>query len=121
VPNGTKINIITQTLTRAGTTSGYLVQLDKGGERWISSLQASLSDDEATHKAHVAEVAECDRRGGIRIGMTREQLYASCWGKPRSINKTIGGGGVHEQLVYPGNNYVYLENGVVRTIQTSEH
>ncbi len=36
------------------------------------------------------------------MGMTREQLYASCWGRPQKINRTITAQEISEQLVYPG-------------------
>lgn len=61
---------------------------------------------------------ECDRRGGVSIGMTADQVHASCWGKPERVNKTITARGKHEQWVY-GRSYVYLENGTVTSIQTS--
>jgi len=55
---------------------------------------------------------------GVSIGMTAEQIRKSSWGKPKSINETITAGGKHEQWVY-GGGYLYLENGVLTSIQTS--
>jgi hypothetical protein len=55
---------------------------------------------------------------GVSIGMTAEQIRKSSWGKPRSINETITAAGKHEQWVY-GGGYLYLENGVLTSIQTS--
>ena len=54
--------------------------------------------------------------GKVSIGMTDEMCELS-WGKPDDINRTIGSWGVHEQWVYPGGNYLYLENGELVTIQ----
>ena len=76
------------------------------------------ADDEAIHKLKVAEEAECDRKGGVAIGMTKTQVLASCWGKPERVNTTITAGLRSEQWVY-GYNYVYLRDDVVTSIQTS--
>ncbi len=54
----------------------------------------------------------------VSIGMSKEHVLLS-WGKPRNINKSIGGWGVHEQWVYP-NRYLYFENGILTSIQTSD-
>jgi hypothetical protein len=54
---------------------------------------------------------------GVSIGMTAEQVRRSSWGKPKSINETITAGGKHEQWIY-GGGYLYLENGVLTSIQT---
>lgn len=104
--------------TRHGVSFGYYIRIDgEDRERFIDSL--ALTDSEEIHRANMAEKAACDKKGGVRVGMTREQVYASCWGKPGRINTTTGSYGTHEQLVY-GSSYLYLENGVLRTIQTSE-
>ena len=47
--------------------------------------------------------------------MTKEMLYES-WGMPNDINRTVGSWGVHEQCVYTS-AYVYIENGVVTSLQ----
>ncbi len=59
-------------------------------------------------------------RGGVKVGMSEEQVLASSWGKPSAINKTITSGIVSEQWVYPGYNYLYFSNGVLTVIQKSE-
>lgn len=53
----------------------------------------------------------------ISIGVS-EELVRCSWGAPRSVNTTTALYGVHKQMVY-GSNYVYIENGIVTTIQTS--
>ena len=78
------------------------------------------SDSERVHRVKAAEKTECKRKGGVAVGMTRAQVYASCWGKPQKTNVTTTAGGDHEQLVYPGFQYVYLRNGIVTSIQTSQ-
>lgn len=52
-----------------------------------------------------------------KIGMTANEVRNSRWGSPRDINRTKTANGVHEQWVYSGNRYVYLDNGVVTAIQ----
>lgn len=72
---------------------------------------------EEAHKAVLAKKAECDRRGGVRVGMTKAEVAASCWGKPKSINSTTTARGTREQWVY-GRDYLYFdENGLLTTIQ----
>jgi hypothetical protein len=107
--------------TKGRIVDGYLVRFDDGKSGWVSGSDYRVySDTEAMHREQINAKATCDRKGGVRVGMTRDQVYASCWGKPTRINKTIGPYGVHEQLIYGGSNYLYMENGVLRTIQTSE-
>lgn len=64
-----------------------------------------------------AAAAAWKARGGVPIGMTASQVRASNWGKPQKINRSSGSYGIHEQWVYGGNNYLYLQNGVVTSIQ----
>lgn len=74
----------------------------------------------AERKRRTKEVAAAKAwkaRGGVRIGMTAAQVRASTWGKPRSVNRSSGAYGVHEQWVYGNGNYLYLENGQVTSIQ----
>lgn len=53
----------------------------------------------------------------IELGMTSEQVQLS-WGKPQRINRTVTANAVVEQWVY-GRQYVYIENGKVRSFQDS--
>lgn len=73
-------------------------------------------------------IAEADRRDqeeerkrkrsqGVSIGMTKEDVLASSWGRPESINTTTNARGTREQWVYGGRNYLYFENGILVTIQ----
>lgn len=58
----------------------------------------------------------------IRIGMTEDMVIQS-WGNPAKINTTIYSGGKSEQWVYRRgkvkSDYVYLQNGIVNSVQTS--
>lgn len=52
-----------------------------------------------------------------QIGMTAQQVLDSQWGKPQDINKTTTANSISEQWVYGDGKYVYLENGIVVSIQ----
>jgi hypothetical protein len=60
-------------------------------------------------------IVACHR---VVVGMSQEQLLAS-WGRPEQVNRTVVGSSASDQLVYSDNNYVYIENGVVTSYQTS--
>ena len=64
-----------------------------------------------------AQEAGRRRKKGVSIGMTQEEVLASSWGKPESVNRTTYSFGVHEQWVYGGQNYLYFENGQLMSIQ----
>ncbi len=54
------------------------------------------------------------------IGMTASEVEASSWGEPERKNITEYAWGTKEQWVYSSQRYVYLENGIVTSIQRSE-
>lgn len=59
----------------------------------------------------------------VFVGMSANEVRRS-WGPPTKINSTLTGSGSSEQWVYDRgghkSQYVYLENGIVRTIQSPE-
>lgn len=78
------------------------------------------------------EIAEWKRReraekaileGSVYIGMAEKDVVKS-WGRPTSVNTTITAGGRRQQWVYRWRGrraqYVYLADGVVTAIQSSE-
>jgi len=89
-------------------------------------LRELSHNDETIYRKSNTTKAELDRK--IRnitpkpqksepyIGMTSEQVKASTWGSPSKINKTTYAWGIHEQWVYYGNRYIYLEDGIVTAI-----
>lgn len=54
------------------------------------------------------------------IGMTAEEIENGSWGKPDKKNITKTSTTVHEQWVYEDQGYVYLDNGIVTSIQYEE-
>jgi hypothetical protein len=97
----------------------FQVKLDTGEEEFIDSLYSGgfLSEDPVVAKARAD--AECKRRGQPHVGMSLAQVRATCWGEPNHVNRTEGAGGVHDQLVYGSDRYVYMTNGIVTSIQSS--
>jgi hypothetical protein len=61
----------------------------------------------------------CNREHAVSPGMTAAQVYASCLGKPTDINSTTTGKNKFDLFVYQGTDYVYLEDGVVKSVQIS--
>jgi hypothetical protein len=88
-------------------------------DAYDTSITGSLLGDEATQDKRAKKQASCDRRQAVSVGMTREQLDTSCWGKPTSISTSTIGANKFELLVYQGYDYVYLEDDVVKSVQVS--
>ena len=63
--------------------------------------------------------AEKILNGNCWIGMSKSALLESL-GNPETINKSVSKWGINEQFVYSYSVYVYLENGVVTSYQTTE-
>lgn len=63
------------------------------------------------------KIAAQKKREGVRIGMTPEDVRASSWGKPESVNRTTSTYGKREQWVYGSGSYLYFEDGILTTIQ----
>jgi hypothetical protein len=57
-------------------------------------------------------------RGGIRVGMTKQQVLNSSWGQPDRIHTATTGAGLREQWVY-GTNNLFFEEGVLTAVQRS--
>lgn len=117
-PTSGAVKIVDVPAVSASILPVYEVAVDGAKAYMKHSDWLSLDTDHA-RKAEAAAKADCDRRGGVSIGMTSKQVLASCWGKPQRVNRTITAGMDHEQWVYPGYNYVYVRNGIVTSIQTS--
>jgi hypothetical protein len=62
------------------------------------------------------EVWKVIQEGKVIIGMTSEQTELS-WGKPKDINRTKTANGNSEQWIYQAGNYLYFEDGILKTIQ----
>ncbi len=78
-----------------------------------AALIARADKEDATAQA------AAKRKQGVAIGMSKEDVLASSWGRPDKINSTHTAFGTREQWVYRerGSGYLYFENGVLTTIQ----
>lgn len=63
-----------------------------------------------------AAAAAEKRKMGVTLGMSEDDVRASSWGKPRSINRSTNRWGTSEQWVYDG-GYLYFKDGVLNSIQ----
>jgi len=79
---------------------------------------------EEVHAAHPEwSLTDCLRiaDGLIWLGATDEQVRLS-WGRPDTVNRSVGSWGVHEQWVYRhgdySGSYLYFGNGVLASWQT---
>ena len=82
-----------------------------------TSTTGSILRDESTQGKRGKKQAGCDRRQAVSAGMTREQLYTSCWGKPTRISTETIGPVQYDLLVYQDHGYIFLEDGVVKSVQ----
>jgi hypothetical protein len=92
-------------------------------DKAIAATQAALDADwknfERQQKAKEAAWEAQQRKPGVVIGMTPEQVRRdSSWGAPDHINRTVTAAGTREQWVYGPRSYLYFENGVLTGIQT---
>jgi hypothetical protein len=55
-------------------------------------------------------------KGGVRLGMTRQQVLNSSWGQPEHVHASSGALSRREQWVYTGGN-LYFDNGILTAIQ----
>lgn len=74
--------------------------------------QAGRRQEEVDKRRLAAE----RRKQGVRIGMTKEEVLQSSWGRPRSVNKTTFAWGTREQWVYDG-GYLYFDDDKLTAIQ----
>ena len=84
------------------------------GKKYESQLAQLSKKAEASEKAADLKLKKSK---GINIGMNREDVLASSWGKPDSVNRTTTSSTTSEQWVYGARNYLYFENGKLSTIQ----
>ena len=86
----------------------YHVKLDDGRTGFVLPADLSAQARDFDCKPH-----------DPRIGMTAKQVEATCWGKPDHVNRTETAGVISDQYVYGDSRYVYLQNGIVTSIQAS--
>jgi hypothetical protein len=70
----------------------------------------------SAHPELPKETREDILSGGFRIGMTAEQVEASCGTPYNGVNSTVTAFGKHEQWVY-GDTYLYFDDGLLTSYQ----
>lgn len=85
-----------------------------------SMHEADLARAAAANEANLKKQLLADKaqkkREGVRIGMSRQDVLDSAWGRPRDINRTTNTYGTHEQWVYDG-GYLYFDGDTLTSIQ----
>jgi hypothetical protein len=97
----------------------YHVRFENGKEGYLVGFIAESAPTTDLAIERKQAVAECARRGQPKIGMTTDQVYSTCWGKPYRVNRTQTGTHTHDQFVYPSDRYLYFSDGILTSIQMS--
>jgi len=83
----------------------------------IRQTLGQYKEEIAQEKQTRAAVAQQRSKPAPKIGMTADEVLKSTWGEPNDVNRTITATTTHEQWVYGGGCYIYLDNGIVTAIQ----
>jgi hypothetical protein len=89
------------------------VQLEAAKTKEDRANQAQR--ERAAKEAERARLAQA-KREGVRIGMSKQQVLESSWGRPEKINTTTNVYGTREQWVY-GGGYLYFTGDTLTSIQ----
>jgi hypothetical protein len=81
----------------------------------LARIQRRMSE---TQEEAVRRDQERFGRGGIRVGMTKQQVLNSSWGQPDSVHAASLGLRPREQWVY-GRNNLFFEDGILTAVQLS--
>lgn len=101
----------------------------KQHQKYEKLAEAKAIKDKAAAEAKAAKdraIAEAKlkrekKSSGVHIGMTTQDVLDSSWGRPKKINRSVNEYGTREQWVYPGYNYLYFDDGILKTIHTSSN
>ena len=85
--------------TRDGATKGWITE---------SQRQSLLRDDRV-------QPTSCAQNP--QIGMSEEEVLASCWGKPKSRRRIGVEGLMRDQWIYGDGRYLYFDNGHLFAIE----
>lgn len=94
----------------ASTCLNSVLAVDSSNEN-AKNLIAQFNSEKAAKAKALAKTR------GVQIGMTKQEVLDSSWGKPKSINKTTTIYGTHEQWVYGMKSYLYFEDGILTSYQ----
>jgi hypothetical protein len=91
-------------------------------EAAVAEIHRQREAEARAHKASLAREAKMERermaRGGVRIGMTEQQVLTSSWGEPDKRNHNFTPKGDIQQWVYADQYFLYFVNGILTGVQT---
>lgn len=102
---------------------GVTVEITEDSVFFLSCKEAPClaislySPDKIKEKRTKEKGADINTDTKPEIGMTKDQVLNTSWGKPNRINTTENAWGIHEQWCYSGQRYIYFDDGIVTTIQ----
>lgn len=104
--------------------NGKKVDTSGAGQADLNSAAAVAARAEVERARRSDAVRKLVAESRVGVGMTADEVIDS-WGRPSKVNRTVTQAGATEQWIYRRggtgrDQYVYLENGVVRTIQSSD-
>lgn len=121
-------------LMRRAGTPGYIwgnVIIHKKGKLfkngWIENTELITKEEWETRQAAIVarenaislqprSFQEAIRSKKVVIGMSKEAVELS-WGRPNEVHRTVVPGRVHEQWVYGDKTFLYMEDGVLVSLQ----
>ena len=87
---------------------------------WNTDTMLAYMNTKPKAEESTTEKPQIVKKDDPTIGMTPDEVKASTWGEPSSINKTTTKYGIREQWVYRSSvkdKYIYFEDGLVSAIQ----
>jgi hypothetical protein len=97
--------------------SAVLARWNKAADEAKAEQKRLQAEKDAKEAAELKKQLAQWRKEGVKIGMTKERVLLSSWGRPEKVNTThLANGSVHEQWVY-GGGYLYFDDGILTTIQ----
>lgn len=90
---------------------------DEWRKLWGQHRAALDRIEEAQRQRAQAADRAARRKQGVTVGMTKEEVLMSNWGKPRRVNATTTRHGRREQWVYNGGYLYFDETGRLTAIQ----
>ncbi|GAB6989349.1 hypothetical protein [Paenibacillus pini] len=117
-----EFNLLTYSLAAESERDGYYLN-SYNRYKELLPIDGIINQEEIDYKIAYLEPkakaikAEPESKSGVTIGMSKDQVLKSSWGKPKKVYKTTTATGVDEQWVYGSNNYLYFSDGRLTTIQ----
>ena len=108
--------------TTVNTSGAGQADANSGGSIYYKREAARLASEESaqmTAQARANKISTAIYKRQIVVGMTADEARQS-WGEPSKVNASVGSYGRHEQWVYPGSQYVYVQNGLVTSAQAPQ-